>query len=99
MDGSRQSPNGQNRRIDRGRGYKIDGDQVEIYDLDLAAYLTMRTLPLAESIRMGREFIFRFFDPDGKVGSLAIDYVNSEAARFADAQRRLKKVVISRPAR
>lgn len=70
---------------------------VEVYDLDLAAYLSMRDIPLAESYRYDREFIFRFLDPENKINALTIEYVNSESARFADAQRRLKKVIISRP--
>lgn len=85
-------------RVDRGRGYKVLEDfTVEVYDLDLAAYLSMKDLPLAQSERYGREFIFKFFDPTLRISKLAIEYVNSESARFADAQRRLKKVIISRP--
>ena len=86
-------------RPDRGRGYRqIDGGIVEVYDLDMASYLSMRDLALAESYRYEREFVFRFQDPEGRIAKLTIEYVNSEAARFADAQRRLKKVIISRPA-
>jgi hypothetical protein len=100
MGAPQQGSNGRDRRLDRGRGYRpIENHEVEVYDLDLAAYLSMVGLPLAESIRYEREFVFRFLDTADRVGALAIDYVNSESARFADAQRRLKKVVISAPAR
>ena len=93
-----QGGNGAHNRVDRGRGYRaVENNIVEVYDLDLAAYLTMRDLPLAESYRHEREFVFKFYDAEQKVGKLAVDYVNSEAARFADAVRRLKKVSISRP--
>lgn len=100
MGAPQQGSNGRDRRPDRGRGYRpIENNEVEVYDLDLAAYLSMCGLPLAESLRLEREFIFRFLDKENRIGALAIDYVNSESARFADAQRRLKKVVISSPTR
>lgn len=70
-----------------------------MYDLDLAAYLSMRGIALAESYRDGREFLFTFLDTDTKIPQTVIEYVNSEAARFADSVRRLKKVTLSQPRR
>jgi hypothetical protein len=86
------------RRVDRGRAYRVlENGEVEVHDLDLSAYLSMRNVPLASAERYGREFLFRFHDPDNRIPQLTVEYVNSESARFADAQRRLRKVIISRP--
>lgn len=85
-------------RVDRGRAYRVlENGEVEIYDLDLAAYLSMRNVPLASAESFGREFLFHFADPGNQIPQLTVEYVNSEAAKFADAQRRLRKVLISRP--
>jgi hypothetical protein len=84
--------------IDRGRGYQSSGSgRADVYDLDFAAYLLLRNVPLAEATRSGREFTFVFQDPEGLIAKLSVEYMNSESARFADAVRRLKKVVFSQP--
>lgn len=83
-------------RVDRGRSYKTSEDgKVEVFDLDFAAFLLMHNIPLAESYRDGREFMFKFLDVDKTIPSLAIQYANSESAKFADCVRRLKKVTIA----
>lgn len=82
--------------IDRGRSYtKSEDNKVEVYDLDFAAFLLMHNVPLAESFRDGREFMFKFLDVDKRISALAIQYANSESAKFADCVRRLKKVTIA----
>lgn len=83
-------------RIDRGRSYKTSDDgKVEVYDLDFAAFLLMHNVPLAESFRDGREFMFKFLDSEKLIPNFAIQYANSESAKFADCVRRLKKVTIA----
>ncbi len=83
-------------RIDRGRSYRaVDDGKVEVYDLDFASYLLMHNVPLAESYRDGREFMFKFLDPNSQIRDLAIKFANSESAKFADCVRRLKKVTIA----
>lgn len=82
--------------VDRGRSYtNADDNKVEVYDLDFAAFLLMHNVPLAESFRDGREFMFKFLDVDKRISGLAIQYANSESAKFADCVRRLKKVTIA----
>ncbi len=68
---------------------------VEVFDLDFAAFLLMHGVPLAESFRDGREFLFKFLDQQNKIKELAITFANSESAKFADCVRRLKKVTIA----
>jgi len=97
-NGSESPPFRAGTRVDRSRGWSVIGNnKVEVYDLDLASYLSMRDLPLAESYRDEREFMFRFLDPDNRVEQLAIDFVNSESAKFASAVRRIKKITLSQP--
>jgi hypothetical protein len=80
-----------------------DGDEVEVYDLDFAAYCHMRGLLVGDMVESdspkGRrgpvQFLFLFKDPEGQIAQLSVDYTNSESARHADAVRRLKKAVRS----
>jgi hypothetical protein len=79
-----------------GRNFQRTEDgRIEVYDLDFAAFLSMHNVPLAEAFRDGREFLFKFVDPDNKIKELAIVFANSESAKFADCVRRLKKVTIA----
>lgn len=88
--------NGRNYAVDRSRSYRIvENQRVEVYDLDFAAYLLMRDVALAESMRDGREFRFTFRDDGSRIPDLAMEYVNSESAKFAGAVRRLKKVTMN----
>ncbi len=63
-------------------------------DIALAAYLMMRGLKLtvAERENSGR-FKFVFDDPEGKATSLAVDYINSEAAKFDAHVKNLKNIL------
>lgn len=96
------------RRINRALAYKVcEGDEVEVYDLDFAAYCLMQGMLIGDMVesdpppsrgRRGRgpvQFLFLFKDPDGQIGQLSVDYTNSESARHADAVRRMKKAVRS----
>lgn len=86
------------RRVDRGRGYKrVSGSHVEVYDLDMAAYVHMRNIPIVEASKTGREIVVVFLDPVEKnlVDKIATEWLNSEAAKFANCLRSLKKVALS----
>lgn len=87
-------------RIDRGRGYReiqgLPGRQIEVYDLDLAAWILLRGLSVSDAFRSGSEFAVRFYDPDGRIPDLAVDFLNSESQRFASAIRSIKKICIAR---
>lgn len=86
------------KRVDRGRGYKrVSSSHVEVMDLDLAAYIHMNNVPIVAAEKNGREVVVVFLDPDdnNKVDALATDWLNSEAAKFANCLRSLKKVAFS----
>jgi hypothetical protein len=82
-----------NRKIDRGRTYKCtDSGHVEVYDLDTAAWLLMKGVPVAEARKLNhREIIVVFYDKDNRIPQLVIDFLNSESNTFANAIRSLKK--------
>jgi hypothetical protein len=84
------------RRIDRGRGYKRVGDnRVEVYDLDCAAYFDLKGVAIADAFKVGRDTIIVFYDPEDRIGQLAVDWLNSEASQFASRVRQLKKICYS----
>ena len=107
---SHGAPDGARRdRVDRGRGYRrVSATHVEVYDLDLAAWVHMHGVAIYEATRFGPELVVTFYDPspengDGEVDRYAIRWLNSEAAKFAGHVRQLKKIALStgryRPAR
>jgi hypothetical protein len=86
------------KKIDRGRGFKrVDSTHVEVYDIDLAAWLHMNGVSITNAIRKGREAMITFYDPEAEntVSVLSIKWLNSEAAKFASAVRQIKKVSFS----
>ena len=86
------------KRIDRGRGFKRTGpSHVEVYDIDLAAWVHLNGVAIADAFKIGRESVITFYDPEEKneVSALTIEWLNSEAARFASAVRQIKKVCLS----
>lgn len=94
----KQHSRGGNKRIDRGRGYKrLDDKHVEVYDIDMAAWLHMNGVAIADAHKVGRESIIKFFDPtsEDRISKLTINWLNSESARFASAVRQIKKVCLS----
>jgi hypothetical protein len=87
-----------NRKVDRGRGYKrISPQYVEVYDIDIAAWLHMNGVAIADAWKTGRESVITFFDPESedRIATLTVNWLNSEAARFASAVRQIKKVCLS----
>lgn len=103
---ARVGDNPRPRRINRALAYKVcQDDEVEVYDLDFAAYCLMRGLLIGDMVetgppqgRKGRgpvQFLFLFKDPEGLIANLSVDYTNSESAQHADAVRRMKKAVRS----
>jgi hypothetical protein len=88
----------QGRRIDRGRGYKrVGSSHVEVYDIDLAAWLHLKGVAIADAYKVNRESVITFFDPkdEDQISKLVVDWLNSEAANFASAVRQIKKVCLS----
>ena len=91
------------RKVNRSLAYKVRGHgEVEVYDLDFASYCLMRNLPIADMVeedsknRRGPiQYLFLFQDDEGVIGTLSVDYTNSESAKFADSVRRLKKAIRS----
>lgn len=84
--------------MDRGRGFKrVSSTHVEVYDLDMAAYVHMHNVPIAEATRVGNATLFVFLDPeeDNRVDKLVTQWLNSESARYANHVRNLKKVAFS----
>ena len=66
----------------------------ETSDIGIAAYVMMRGLKLKKASRghAGR-FNFVFEDPNSLAGKYAVDYVNSEAARFDAHMKNLKNIL------
>ena len=81
------------KRVPRGILYR-DGPYVKLTDLDTAGYLHLKNLPLQGATRVDRyksEFVF--YDPSGLAEELAIAFINSECADYADSVHRIKKVI------
>jgi hypothetical protein len=79
---------------DRARSFRVlENNFVETTDLDFASYLYMRGVPVADVVRGSglMDVTIVFVDVEKRVQSLAIEWLNSESAKFAMAQRSLKK--------
>ncbi len=63
-------------------------------DIAIAAYLMMKGMKLidAKRERNGR-FHFEFDDPSSKGSNFAIEYVNSESAKFDSHIKNLKNII------
>jgi hypothetical protein len=63
-------------------------------DIAIAAYVMMMGLRLESATRSqtGR-FKFVFLDPDDQGNQLAVDYVNSESAKFDAHMKNLKNIL------
>lgn len=94
-------PGDKRRHVNSSLAYKVHGDgQVEVYDLDFAAYCLLRDLPIADMIEEGTSrgpsrYRFVFHDVERQIVHLSVDYTNSESAKHADCVRRLKKAIRS----
>ena len=66
----------------------------ETSDIGIAAFIMMKGLKLVEAKRApsGR-FSFIFEDPGDSARSLAVDYVNSESAKFDAHIKNLKNIL------
>lgn len=73
---------------------KRDGPRVTIRDLDTAAYVFYRRVPVVDARQVSRtEHHVVFYDPGNTVEGLAVDFANHETALYADAMRRLKRIL------
>jgi hypothetical protein len=63
----------------------------------MAAWLHLNGVAISEAYKVGRESIITFYDPQDAdvISKLAVDWLNSEAAKFAGAVRQIKKVCLS----
>ena len=63
-------------------------------DIAIAAYLMMKGMKLLDA-RRGRNgrFHFEFDDPKGEGNKFAIEYVNSESAKFDSHIKNLKNII------
>lgn len=84
---------------DRSRSFAVlENHRVEVTDLDFASYLFMRGVVVADIVRVGgpMDHKITFLDEDARIPLLSIEWLNSESAKFAMAQRALKKTCRSR---
>jgi len=66
----------------------------ETSDIGIAAYVMMRGLKLIKASRnQSGRFIFVFQDTNNLGKSFAVDYVNSESAKFDANMKNLKNVL------
>ena len=63
-------------------------------DIGIAAYVMMKGLKLKQASRGNNgRFSFEFYDPDIKGEQYAVDYVNSESAKFDANMKNLKNIL------
>ena len=63
-------------------------------DIGIAAYVMMQGLKLNQASRGGTgRFVFVFIDPNNKGNQYAVDYVNSESAKFDANMKNLKNIL------
>jgi len=94
----KHNQSGKRRPVDRGRGFKrVSDDHVEVYDIDMAAWLHMNNVAIAKAFKIGKESVITFLDPvqEERIDELSIDWLNSEAAKFASCVRQIKKVCLA----
>jgi hypothetical protein len=66
----------------------------ETSDIGIAAYVMMRGLRVINAARgPGGRFNFVFEDPNGLGNKYAVDYINSESARFDAHMKNLKNIL------
>lgn len=77
-----------------------NGVEVALSDLDTSAYVYLRGVAYARGKQLGpTDYELVFHDPNGLVESLVVEFTNDVCARYADAIRRLKKVILKPPRR
>ena len=66
----------------------------ETSDIGIAAFIMMKGLVLQSATRGSNgRFLFVFDDPKNMGSSYAVDYVNSESARFDANMKNLKNIL------
>lgn len=84
---------------DRSRSFSlVENHRVEVTDLDFASYLFMKGVVVVDIVRVGgpMDHKITFLDEESRISALSIEWLNSESAKFAMAQRALKKTCRSR---
>ena len=65
-------------------------------DIGIAAYLQLKGFKLTECKRLeSGKFYFAFEDPEGKCGSMALEFLDSDFCKFDNNVRNLKKILFS----
>lgn len=63
-------------------------------DIAIAAYLMMKGMKLVDARRLNNgRFHFEFDDPSNEGNKFAIEYVNSESAKFDSHIKNLKNII------
>ena len=63
-------------------------------DIAIAAYLMMKGMKLIDARRLNNgRFHFEFDDPNSEGNKFAIEYVNSESAKFDSHIKNLKNII------
>lgn len=81
------------------RAYAKDRDVVSTIDIAIASYWFssgLEVIKLEPKVLNGartRDARMYFRDPEGKASELALRYANSDARKFDEAQRTLKKLI------
>ena len=67
-------------------------------DMSMAAWMFQNGIKIAsiEGLERRNEFEFRFKDPEERCKELSIDFLNSEAHKFDQSMRTLKKMCFGR---
>jgi hypothetical protein len=66
----------------------------ETNDLALAAFLLIKGFPIQDAfISQSGVYVFKFQDVNGKIPQVAIEFINSECARFDAQIKNLKKIL------
>ena len=70
----------------------------ETHDLALAAYLLIKGFMLQDAFISSKGvYVFRFHDVNGKIPQVAIEFINSDCARFDAQIKNLKKILRTKP--
>lgn len=74
--------------------YRRRGDEITVWDLDTAAYVFYKRVPIANAYQVNpTQFHVVFYDPEHRAEALSLEFANTEVALYADAMHRLKKVM------
>lgn len=86
-------------RVDRGSAIlRREGNEVTLTDLDTAGYIYFAGAAYIRGKQIGpTEYEIVFYDPERAVEALVVEFTNDKCSRYADAIRRLKKVIVKPP--